>query len=893
MLSSELDLRIGAAFTRFQTLRLRRVFPEALADTLISYGSCQFPTLGFVVERYKAIEQFIPEKFWKIKVTHNGDEGTIDFHWKRVRLFDELACAVLFEQCQDDPQATVTNVTTKNKSKWRPLPLDTVELEKLASRKLRINAKEAMRIAERLYTQGLISYPRTETNIFPKELSLSPLVEMQTADPNWGEFAARVLEVGPNPRQGRKSDQAHPPIHPTKYASNLQGDEKKLYEFIVRHFLACVSKDAQGLETIVEIEIAGELFTANGLIIVERNYLEVYPYDRWSDKVMPHYTIGQVFMPTSLDMVDGETSPPNLLTEADLIALMEKHGIGTDATHAEHIETIKSRMYVGLQDHHFVPGQLGMGLVEGYDAMGFEMSKPHLRSELEADLKRICDGVKDPKVVLEEQVAKYRHVFEESLRQAEKIDAALGQFLNEQPQRLLDGRPFPDLSLPTPVCKCSACGCDIIVKQKRNEQGFMLSCQGYPNCRLCIWLPETVLSVTVSEDSCTQCAGSPKKLRFKFKPRSYMPYIPDEYETCIGGCDPDFLETLDIRPITSQNRNGVQGTQERPRATNSSNDSGYSSQQNTLSNRNQTRIVFGRNNSVAYSSNTAPFNQRTQNSSHPNDYRRNSTFNSQTNNQSYNSSYNSPNSSSFSGAGTQNTNNNRSVNNNSGQSPSYVRPSWNGGGNTERENAIVCTCNEDAILLTVRKEGPNTGRQFYKCAKPQGTGCNFFLWADEGDNVRSGGWGDDGGAGGSSSGRGNNFGQSRGSSNISFTQNSSWNNRRFDSGFGGGSTYEDSVQCNCGIAAKRLTVQKEGPNKGREFYACIKERNVQCRFFKWADEIEGEQQSGYGNYSTDTGFGGGRGGTRQRDTGSTGWKRKCGACGEEGHDRRNCPEGGS
>ncbi|XP_066952227.1 DNA topoisomerase 3-alpha-like [Macrobrachium rosenbergii] len=246
---------------------------------------------------------------------------------------------------------------------------------------------------------------------------------------------------------------------------------------------------------------------------------------------------------------------------------------------------------------------------------------------------------------------------------------------------------------------------------------------------------------------CKQCAGSPKKLRFKFKPRSYMPYIPDEYETCIGGCDPDFLETLDIRPITSQNRNGVQGTQERPRATNSSHDSGYSSQQNTLSNRNQTRIVFGRNNSVAYSSNTAPFNQRTHNPSHPNDYRRNSAFNSQTNNQSYNSSYNSPNSSSFSGAGTQNTNNNRSVNNNSGHSSSYVRPSWNGGGNTERENAIVCTCNEDAILLTVRKEGPNTGRQFYKCAKPQGTGCNFFLWADEGDNVGSGGWGDDGGAG--------------------------------------------------------------------------------------------------------------------------------------------------
>lgn len=71
----------GAAFTRFQTLRLQKVFPQALADTLISYGSCQFPTLGFVVERYKAIQAFIPEQFWKIKGMLSGmfisDMGTV------------------------------------------------------------------------------------------------------------------------------------------------------------------------------------------------------------------------------------------------------------------------------------------------------------------------------------------------------------------------------------------------------------------------------------------------------------------------------------------------------------------------------------------------------------------------------------------------------------------------------------------------------------------------------------------------------------------------------------------------------------------------------------------------------------------------------------------------
>lgn len=81
-------------------------------------------------------------------------------------------------------------------------------MEKTISKKLRINAKETMKIAERLYTQGLISYPRTETNIFPDNLNLTPLVEQQIADRNWGSFAQRVMnEGGPHPRQGRKSDQ--------------------------------------------------------------------------------------------------------------------------------------------------------------------------------------------------------------------------------------------------------------------------------------------------------------------------------------------------------------------------------------------------------------------------------------------------------------------------------------------------------------------------------------------------------------------------------------------------------------------------------------------------------------------------------------------------------------
>lgn len=262
---SELDLRIGAAFTRFQTLRLQSVFPEHV-ESLVSYGSCQIPTLGFVVQRYNEVSRFVAQPFWKVKVTHQVDDVTVEFNWARNRLFDKQCCEAYFALCRADPTAYVDSVTEKPKSKWRPTPLDTVELEKLGSRKLRLTAKETMTIAEKLYSQGMISYPRTETNQFSKEVDLRGLVAQHAEDANWGRFAGRVLEWGPSPRNGKKSDQAHPPIHPTKHVTSLEGNDRKVYELVVRHFLACVSRDAVGSETIVQIRIAGEEFSASGLV---------------------------------------------------------------------------------------------------------------------------------------------------------------------------------------------------------------------------------------------------------------------------------------------------------------------------------------------------------------------------------------------------------------------------------------------------------------------------------------------------------------------------------------------------------------------------------------------------------------------------------------------------
>lgn len=98
---------------------------------LISYGSCQFPTLGFVVERFLAIERFRSEPYWKIKVMNIHDDISVEFRWNRIRLFEELPCQIFLDMCQENPIATVIKVTSKPKSKWRPLPLDTIVSNKI------------------------------------------------------------------------------------------------------------------------------------------------------------------------------------------------------------------------------------------------------------------------------------------------------------------------------------------------------------------------------------------------------------------------------------------------------------------------------------------------------------------------------------------------------------------------------------------------------------------------------------------------------------------------------------------------------------------------------------------------------------------------------------------
>lgn len=418
----EVDFRVGTSFTRLLTdsLRLNRIIEN---KELASYGTCQFPTLGFVVDRYKRVKSFVLEKFWLVNVDIKRENKKTQFNWTKGHFFDRLYVLSIYEKCLAHEEGTISKLEQKRTTNWRPLPLTTVELQKDCSRLFKMSAKQALDAAEKLYNKGFLSYPRTETDSFPASMDLRAVINKQSQDSRWGTYANQLLTNGhETPRNGKNDDKAHPAIHPVNYVkidTLTSPDEKKVYEYVVRRFLACCSKDAVGHQTTATLKWGDEYFTASGLIVTEKNYLDVFIYKKWENsKQLPTFTEGESIRISSGMMKDGQTSAPKHMTETELIALMDVNGIGTDATIAEHIEKIASRGYVVKQKQasteYIIPSPLGMGLIEGFDKMEFEsisLSKPFLRKSLENSLQEIVDGQKSKVDVLREINQIYKQAY--------------------------------------------------------------------------------------------------------------------------------------------------------------------------------------------------------------------------------------------------------------------------------------------------------------------------------------------------------------------------------------------------------------------------------------------------------------------------------------------------
>ena len=229
----------------------------------------------------------------------------------------------------------------------RPRPFNTTSLQAAAAAE-GISPARTMRLAESLYMDGLISYPRVDNTVYPSSLDLRDCVRTLAKVPQYaGTCQALLSQPKLTATRGKQETTDHPPIYPTAAADpeHLQPAAWKLYNLIARRFLATLMGPATIEGTKVSIDVAGEPFTVSGSVLASPGFRAIYPYGLKKDDQLPALAEGDVVGVSDMELLAKQTEPPARYSQGKLIQEMEKRGLGTKSTRASIIDTLYERKY--------------------------------------------------------------------------------------------------------------------------------------------------------------------------------------------------------------------------------------------------------------------------------------------------------------------------------------------------------------------------------------------------------------------------------------------------------------------------------------------------------------------------------------------------------------------
>jgi len=412
------DLVTGAAFTRILTI--------SGDGRLISWGSCQTPTLYFVVKRERERKAFKRRKYYyiSIKIEKDGREVSLNSqHFSKKGEAEYIASEI-----REAGYITISKYVKERFRERRPLPTATDYLLRDLTKILKIDAMEILSIAEELYSRGYISYPRTETDKYPKTFDYRrPLKTVEESDLNHLLIYTKGFpKLQPNPRQGRKDDKAHPPIYPVKPYPNDGSRQWRIWEYIARRYIANVyTDDAFGFKQVLEAIYGDIVFTGHGRYYAYEGFYKIFPYFRSKDNPIPDFKVGEKIRVVDVDVKTGWTEPPPRLTEADLLKLMEDHGIGTDATRAIYPRILVKRRYASKRGGRYIPSKLGMNFIELLENIDKRLVTPDTRKYVEDMMKMIEEGRMGMDDALEKALAIYKELFKRLMKSEDEISSYL------------------------------------------------------------------------------------------------------------------------------------------------------------------------------------------------------------------------------------------------------------------------------------------------------------------------------------------------------------------------------------------------------------------------------------------------------------------------------------
>jgi DNA topoisomerase I len=381
----DIDLIWGATLTRAVSLATRR-----FGSNFLSVGRVQSPTLGLIVERELERRAHVAKPYWEVFARFQHPDGAFEAHHSTDRFWEKAEADAALAGTKSP--GLVKEVTARRSQRKPPAPFNTTAFTTEASNRLGITPKRAMQLAEDLYMDGFISYPRTDNTVYPRSLPTRELVASLVRIPEF-QAGASLLDGDLTPTRGKKETTDHPPIYPTQavHPGALDGPKQRVYELVARRFLATFAPPMAIESTRADIEAGSETYFVRGSVVTDSGFAAIYTYARSSDEEIPKLEQGQEL---ALDgdpwAVDKETQPPSRISQGKLVELMEEAGLGTKATRPDIIQKLYDRGYV--YSNPPVPSATGMAIYEAFKKFVPRMATPEMTAELEQDMDHIAAG---------------------------------------------------------------------------------------------------------------------------------------------------------------------------------------------------------------------------------------------------------------------------------------------------------------------------------------------------------------------------------------------------------------------------------------------------------------------------------------------------------------------
>ncbi len=446
---------------------------------VMSAGRVQGPALKLLVDREREIKAFIPEPFWLIPLLGDFANEKIEAEHKKGKIFDKAEVDRILSAVKGAKEAKVNSVKRTKRNQAPPVPFNLSGLQAEAYSLFKITPKETLQHAQSLYLAGVTSYPRTSSQILDPKIGFSKILKDLAKQSYYQGLCNELLKKKSlKPNNGKKTDPAHPAIYPTGLVpGELKDRERKIYDLIVKRFMATFA-DAAVRETMeVILDVKGENFVTKGTRTLEENWHVFYkPYLKIEEISLPNMKENDVVVVKKISKLDKETQPPNRYNQSSIIKELEKRNLGTKATRADILDRLFKRGYV--EGVRITVSELGMETIGILEKFAPTIIDEKLTVSVEEEMEKIRQGKEKPENVLE----KSKKFLTTLLSDFKKKEKEIGEEILKSVRATQDTQNFMG---SCPKCKEGK------LMIRRGKYGRFVGCDKYPDCKTIMNIPKT------------------------------------------------------------------------------------------------------------------------------------------------------------------------------------------------------------------------------------------------------------------------------------------------------------------------------------------------------------------------------------------------------------------